>query len=128
MKLKNDNLCTFCRQQVETIEHLFARCQYSVEFWEQVHDFLTENKIGPINSPFSLQEIMFGCTEKSDLINKLIIAAKKHIYFRKCKEMRPNFDDWLKYVKRLKETEFFAACINMQKERFHSNWSMLLTI
>ena len=128
MKLKNDNLCTFCQQQVETIEHLFIRCQFSVEFWEKVHEFLTEKNIRPPNTPFSLQEIMFGCTGKSELINKLIIAAKKHVYFRKCKGLRPNFDDRRNYVKRIKETEFYLACMNMQKEKFHGNWNRLLTI
>ena len=127
MKIKNDNLCTFCKQHVETLEHLFVRCQYSLEFWEKIHNFLTEHKIRPANSPLSLQEILFGCVENNVLINKLIITAKKHIYFRKNKELRPSFEDWKNFVKMIKETEFYVACINMQKENFNSIWSGLLT-
>ena len=78
------------------------------------------------SAPFSVQDIVFGNPRYSDLVNNLIIATKKHIYFRKLQEMKPNFKDWIQYIKSIKETELIVACINMQREKFNGRWDKLL--
>ena len=124
MKIKSNNLCTFCQCHVETIEHLFTECQHSLELWRKIQDFLNTHMI--TSTPFSVQDIVFGNPRYSDLVNNLIIATKKHIYFRKLQEMKPNFKDWIQYIKSIKETELIVACINMQREKFNSRWDKLL--
>ena len=42
MKIKDSNLCTFCEQQPETLEHLFAECRYSNELWEEIQRYLAD--------------------------------------------------------------------------------------
>ena len=45
MKVKNTNMCTFCEEDVETIEHLFFECDniQPFSFWNNIFNML-QNK------------------------------------------------------------------------------------
>ena len=61
----SDDLCSFCKQEVETYPHLFLKCQLVHSLWEKVvrHLKLFEIGLG------SWDEIFIGLTGKSPRIN-----------------------------------------------------------
>ena len=125
MKIKDSNLCTFCEQQPETLEHWFAECRYSNQPWEEIQRYLADQGLRPAGSDFSKQEKLLGSTECDILTNQLLILTRKHIFFRKCKEMKPSFRDWKQYVKTIRDTERFAAVITLELHKFDSKWDRL---
>ena len=40
LKLTDSKLCTFCKLEAETIEHLFVDCPYVKDIWDAVEDML----------------------------------------------------------------------------------------
>ena len=40
VKIALENECTFCRQNVQTIKHLFAECRSVITLWENLKDWI----------------------------------------------------------------------------------------
>ena len=51
MKIADSPLCTFCRQEDETIEHIFLSCKYSKRLWKNVKDWVNKEQDLPNLSP-----------------------------------------------------------------------------
>ena len=66
MGLKNDNKCSFCSREKETIKHLFWDCKYAQDFWDTVKLLLVDN-CGLQHVTFNECDILFG-NPKSDEI------------------------------------------------------------
>ncbi|KAH3717806.1 hypothetical protein DPMN_060602 [Dreissena polymorpha] len=44
-KLSNSNLCDFCSENIETIEHLFWECKHIQPIWNQLVSFLEQQQL-----------------------------------------------------------------------------------
>ncbi|KAH3747606.1 hypothetical protein DPMN_182034 [Dreissena polymorpha] len=44
-KLSNSNLCDFCSENIETIEHLFWECKHIQPIWNQLTSFLEQQQL-----------------------------------------------------------------------------------
>ncbi|KAH3790897.1 hypothetical protein DPMN_169105 [Dreissena polymorpha] len=44
-KLSNSNLCDFCSENIETIEHLFWECKHIQPIWNQLASFLEQQQL-----------------------------------------------------------------------------------
>ncbi|KAH3689727.1 hypothetical protein DPMN_192197 [Dreissena polymorpha] len=44
-KLSNSNLCDFCSENIETIEHLFWECKHTQPIWNQLTSFLEQQQL-----------------------------------------------------------------------------------
>jgi hypothetical protein len=87
IKLKNTNLCTFCKIHDETIEHLFFDCPVTQSFlfsWskqlKQYYKILI----------FDKKEYFFGFESEDLLVNLISIIAKNYIFKCKLNEERLN--------------------------------------
>ena len=78
--IKDSKLCTFCKNQDETIGHLFYECPITSGFWNQFFDCL---KTYYDNIVLDKKSILLGFPEESLLFNLLVIIAKNYIF--KCK-------------------------------------------
>ena len=84
MKINNDNKCTFCNDEVETILHLFWECKFSQKLIKDVFSNI-------FNSPLTVDknEFIFGnFLEKDETKNVLMLFTKKYIY--SCKMHKSN--------------------------------------
>ena len=75
------SLCTFCKKESESIEHLLLKCEYSDSFWRELINWLNtmEIKIEALSDV----DKMFGLWNRQVdfyLVNHLLILAKQHIY------------------------------------------------
>ena len=79
MKLVDSPLCTFCKDNDETLIHLFCECPFITQFWCDVFAFCTKS-----NYNLTLKDICFGhYDEINHPINFLILHAKKIIFDNK---------------------------------------------
>ena len=87
MQLVDSPLCIFCKTENETLEHLFFRCKLISNFWMAIENSLKTEQI--LLSRLLEIEVLVGITKEikyKNLINFLIIIAKRFIYFCRYKK------------------------------------------
>ena len=80
-KIVTSDLCTFCEQEKETIEHLFLLCPYTKLFWNSVSRYI-ELKTHVVFD-LSPTSILLGITNVNDLyteLNFISLTCKYYIY------------------------------------------------
>ncbi|KAL4221346.1 hypothetical protein ACF0H5_019607 [Mactra antiquata] len=105
--IKNDNSCSFCNTNTETLSHLFYECQYTDTFWMDV-----KNWINPVFNIPLLQitklEVLLGHRKLSSSVNVILLLGKKVIMSSKSKRTRPNLNQFIMLFRN------YIAC-----EKFH---------
>ena len=78
--IKQDDKCTFCKNEPESIEHLFWDCNFVQKFWKNVSE-----KFKPyfnFTSALNKKNVLLGVTHgvHKELINLIINLCKRYIY------------------------------------------------
>lgn len=127
MHLKPDDLCTFCNEERETIEHLFTECEFVLVFFHQLRRLLLENHV--VNDDFELncEFLLFGIAQNknyaiNDQLQYIFLVAKYFIYKSRCEEVLPVFASFLGYFAKYFETIRYIAIKNMCKDKFDNDW------
>ena len=127
MNVKIEDLCTFCNEERETIEHLFTECEFSLIFFNRLKILLLEKGIVEDDFVLNAKFILFGTTPvKKYQINKqlqyVFLVAKYFIYKCRCEEILPVFTSFLKYYANKYETIRYIAIKNLCIEKFDQDW------
>ncbi len=75
-KLKDKELCSFCQEEIETIEHIFLECEVTKHFVHKVLKWCQDQ--ASIVLPITTEQLLFG--NKSILILDFILLLTKNIY------------------------------------------------
>lgn len=76
--------CFYCKDEYETIDHLFYDCPITKVFWERFMGWFECATNKEINLT---KEIVFFCNcVESDLLNTLLVVAKQFIFARRIAE------------------------------------------
>ena len=78
MKIVESENCLFCKDQVETIEHIYLQCPNSVNLWNETIKWV--RNIQDRHFIISDHEKIFGTTDNIHVTNLLIISVKDVIY------------------------------------------------
>ncbi|MCP3888847.1 MAG: hypothetical protein GY702_08215 [Desulfobulbaceae bacterium] len=76
-KIEN-NLCRYCKQEIENVNHLFYSCKYIQIFWQSV----SNNILHVFNiKHLKLENVLYGMIDKDTdvLVNQILILAKQYI-------------------------------------------------
>ena len=114
-------MCSFCGNEVESIEHLFVDCKYSEQLWDQVKIMLNNWTGKEIN--LSKLEKLFGLIRENDSINHIVMLVKKHIYYQKINNSRPNIVEFKIYMKKIISIEQYSARLHGKVEKCTEKWS-----
>ena len=91
-KMTDSPLCSFCKREAESHEHLLYCCDVTKTFWEAFCSWLGEFKIN--SHPFTIIEILFEVFDVEDdwiILKHLILIAKyNYIYTCKWKKVDPS--------------------------------------
>ena len=116
--ITNDDLCSYCHKEVETIEHLFWRCHCVKIFWNQIASSL----LPYIDLSFALNEscILLGtiCESNKHLINHVILLCKRYIYINKFVSDKLSISAVLNIIRNVYEIEkniVIRKALNSQK-------------
>ena len=105
---ESDNLCSFCKQQVETYQHLFLDCLKVKQLWKEVIKKLNLKEVDIDN----WKTIFIGLSGKCVRIHAIncIIFLLKHIIFtsRKNGEL-PSVHKTTDMIKRYRNEEYNIA-------------------
>ena len=118
MKIKNDNRCTFCDIEKETMKHLFWNCQVIQRFWEEVEE--TFKSIGAMN----FSKIVYNniVVNPKMVENAIVLAAKMFIYSERCNYSKPKIQKFKEIIKQLKEIEKEIAYRNGNQTLHKLKW------
>lgn len=122
-----DDVCSFCAEESETLLHLFTECPVVNTFWDSMRGWV-ETYIDPINlDPVT---IMFGDTG-SCLISHVILTSKYYIFLCQFRKQRPCLAgiksmwkaeyDTEKHI--AKQNKRFFKMFKDKWEPFHGLWS-----
>jgi hypothetical protein len=80
IKVKDCNLCTFCKEEPETIEHLLWGCHKVSDLWHELNRWIFEMTY--IEIPLNLEMVMFDLLHPYDanLIKNKIILLTNFIF------------------------------------------------
>ena len=112
-KLKDNNKCEYC-QKIDTLEHHFYWCIYSIEFWNKIQKWCKDNL--DTSMKFTVCEILFGiCIENNDsfnIMNFLILLGKKFINKSRSNSEPLYFINFLSFLKEKIENIVYIKTIN----------------
>ena len=121
MNIVNDESCTFCRTERETLTHLFFDCDHIKSFWVEVFNHIS-NTCNIQLQPWKKAEVIFGNFTLDESINKIIMKGKQHIYYCRMKNMRPEIANFKKYLCTSYNIEKYAAKQLMHTERLDKSY------
>jgi hypothetical protein len=90
IKISNSDICTFCDNDTDNIQHFFLLCKNTYTFWvsfDQWWHKITNNHLIDYSEPNKIQfELLLGFPDKSDknqVLNYCILHVKFYIYSKK---------------------------------------------
>ena len=133
-KINNNEDCTFCRDALETIEHLLWYCPIIQIFLIQVMDLVSvlefEERI-VFNQNMTLEKIMFNFVYENPykVGNFIILLTKQYTYRQLCAKERPNIETFKKYVLLIKKNvgKYNAVKNNMEDKFYKKNGMELIS-
>ena len=123
MKIIQEDKCSFCKNDRETISHMFTECPYATKFWSDVKKWYENETTCKIQ--FHQQTILFGFHPKHQLENLITIAAKAHIYSSRIQNQIPHIDLFLMKLWNIYNTERYIARTNDKYRTFKAKWAKL---
>ena len=121
MGFRTNDLCSFCKGQPESLNHLLFHCPYSKQFWKDFEIYwciISNQKIR-----LSLQNVLVGIiTETSDplhiMLNYFIIIGKLFLWNCRYKQIFPNIHGFRAKIVAKYETEKIIS----RKDFFTKKW------
>ena len=105
-KIQENDKCSFCGIECETIEHIFWGCPFVKKFWEQIREIF----IGKLDldSVLNAKCIILRVLDKNkkDLINNIFSICKKYIYVTKFLSKRLNLPEAMQLIKEVMEIKY----------------------
>ena len=123
---KDTKLCSYCKLQDETINHIFAECKFAIKLWSDLRHYCQSSFVVPILNP---QSAIFGFFETDPdlviLLNHILLLYKYYIYSSR-DSSKLSFKALLKNIKKVFVLEKKISSGNERKtEAFIKKWSKI---
>lgn len=119
----DDPNCTFCKDEVETIEHLLWNCDITQNFLEEIDHWLLSNGI---SIPFTKNIFIFGNTAKFfnwEASNLILLCIKQYIYNTRCFQKNLSLQA---VINKMRDFYYIEKCIavkNKKLDLFYKLWN-----
>ena len=122
IRVKDNNLCTFCKKDIETLIHSFWTCVIVQNLWKCLERWLQSRHLLPgSNGINKLDAVALNSKPENISLGFCRLAARYYIVNIKLQEKDPNISDFLK---QLKHFELVERETLPQKE-FYNKWKHL---
>lgn len=129
LRVREDNLCTFCGLLPEKIEHLFWHCHVVTEFWESVERWVLQK--GQFLLNVNKQSAIFGKTYNllsNKAINYILIVTRFYIYKCRIGNKQLNLHAWKNEIRQYILIEKLIAIKNNVFDKFSKVWQKWVTL
>jgi len=124
MKVTQDDTCSFCHIDRETVLHLFTECPVVQQFWKEVQKWYKKEMHEEII--FEQTNILFGFHPNDRLKNHIAVTAKSHIYQCRLRNLLPHLNIFLEQLRNIFNTERYIALVSNKYRSFVAKWSKLI--
>ena len=120
-------LCTFCKQKIETIQHLFWECEQVKKLWgclQRWFSYMLRLEI-QIN-----REDIFFCSytgQFNQLVNTVYLITKQYIYAAKCMDKQLSYVTVMQKIREEFLDEQYQCILNGSYLKFEKKWSIYKT-
>ncbi|XP_055995578.1 uncharacterized protein LOC130046786 [Ostrea edulis] len=128
----SDDCCSFCKENVETMQHMFMSCSYTLALWNNLsmHIFRkTSKRIG-----FNVSNVIFGETPRSlcnKVVNFIILYTKQYVFNCSKQNKIPHITGLIHYLSFKYKVEKFIAiksCEVLKFDRLWENWKIIFDL
>ena len=123
--ITQNNTCSFCKIDTETLTHLFWDCNVIKQFWHDIQNWLKGECVHINDLNLSKTDIIFGIDNQrraDAVINFIILLAKQFIYRMKYKNAVPLIQIFKKVLLLQYNVEKFLAYSNCNWTKFNQKW------
>ena len=104
-----DQKCGFCKDKVESIEHLFVNCIKVKKLWQALAKWLNYFCFIPFTvEPYPVIFNDYKC-EYADMVNTIVLLTKHYIYVQKCYNEPLSFVGFIRKITQYKNMEIFNS-------------------
>jgi hypothetical protein len=125
MKVTNDDRCSFCKDETETIEHLFWGCDIVQGFWLQFMNVLQNKCVHLQDIHFCEELILLGHVrgfKSDDVFDTILLMGKYFIYTCKHTNTQPIVENFLRQLKYRFCIEKYLSNVNQTYDDFVQEW------
>ena len=122
------DLCSFCKNSSETIQHLFWYCPVVKQFWKNLEVFINLRCVHAHNFKFNENLVLLGFSDNvyTDRICDLIVLmAKFYIYRCKVKQVNLSFNVFISELYQRYRVEYE---INNNSVEYRNNWGPYMNL
>ena len=120
-KLAPTDKCSFCKNEQETLVHLFLQCPFTKQFWQNVLNWINRYP-GHENIELS-DSMLLGLTNyKTVILNLIILIARYYIFLSKTRNEKPNITIYKESVKHFYELEKEISSQQGKRVEFLRKW------
>ena len=124
--IAQNNTCSFCRTDTESLLHLFWDCNVVKNFWSDLTNWLKEDCVHINELNISKHDAIFGIYNRKQadsVINLIVLLAKQFIYRMKYKNSVPLIEIFKKSVLLQYNVEKYIAYSNCNWDKFNKKWT-----
>jgi hypothetical protein len=127
-KIKTNNICDVCENEIDSLEHHLVSCPELLTFWDSF--FHWWKAIAQMSFPVDTYNIIFGIPNpNNDLtilhLNYLILHAMYHIYVSKQKTKKPDLYEYIIEIKNSLDINQINMESKDQQKQFEKIWAPL---
>ena len=119
--IKQEDDCTFCEKERETVKHLFYGCPEVQVVWDTTTG-IAKSLIPNSEWDHSYANIMLCRVSESRAINLVCLTVKQYIYMKRCKKQRLNKDEVYTMIVKVKNMEKYQAVKNGKISKYLNKW------
>ena len=118
-------LCTFCKEQPESITHLLWECEKVQNLLESIDTWIVDE--GSFSMNFNKRTFLFGIFNNNyaTVQNLVILTIKYYIYCSRCLNRMLSLQGAKQAIKNLYDTEKLIAAKKQKLEKFNEVWNNL---
>ena len=129
VKIYDSALCTFCRTTIESIVHLFWKCDKTQQFIKSVINWLSSFNI---QCDISETYFLFGLQEEHRFTNVLnfilLLYTKYYIYLARCKKQNLIINVFKQKLKVMFKVHKEIAFTHQEENYFQNKWNPSLSL
>ena len=125
-KIKQDNLCTWCRNYKETLFHFFWQCECTQKVWKWMEMFL--NKISPnatCNITYKNVILNKVSNQTNHIFNFIVFITKQFLYAKRCLGEKVNINELQKKIFNIRHYEKYQAVKNGKMCQHIIKWCII---
>ena len=125
MGIMENNKCTFCKQERDSIEHFLWKCHHVKHFWTNFEKLLHDKCDIAYNMRLTELLVLFGIdtgVKTNKVFDLIVLLAKSYIYKSKINKQLPVINNFLIELKYRYKIEKFNAQINNCSQKFDRDW------